>query len=55
MSIVGYTHDGIPFMIVEVAEAEKDCQAQLQVDRALEIQIKGIKKLKLNVVKVETH
>ena len=48
--IVGYTDDGIPVYESEVAESLK----QLQVDRALEIQIKGIKKVKTNVLNVNT-
>ena len=52
--IIGYTHDGIPVYEWEVPEAQKVSQAQLQVDRALEIQIKGIKKVKTNVLNSNT-
>ena len=48
--IVGYTDDGIPVYESEVAESLK----QLQVDRALNIEIKGIKKVKTNVLNVNT-
>ncbi len=47
--VVGYTHDGIP-----VLESEVPSQAQLSVDRALNIEIKGIKKVKTNVLNINT-
>lgn len=49
--VVGYTHDGIPVLESEVP---KESQAQLSIDRALKIDIKGIKKVKTNVLNVNT-
>ena len=46
--IVGYTHDGLPVLQSDLDNAQEDvkiAQAELQVDRALNIQIKGIKKV----------
>ena len=48
--IIGYTEHGVAIYEDEVAESLK----QLQVDRALQIQIKGIKKVKTNVLNVNT-
>ena len=48
-TVIGYTHDGLP-----VLESEVPGQAQLSVDRALNIEIKGIKKVKTNVLNVNT-
>ena len=48
-TVIGYTHDGLP-----VLESEVPSQAQLSVDRALNIEIKGIKKVKTNVLNVNT-
>ena len=48
-TVIGYTHDGLP-----VLESEVRSQAQLSVDRALNIEIKGIKKVKTNVLNVNT-
>ena len=48
-TVIGYTHDGLP-----VLESEVPSQAQLSVDRALNIEIKGIKKVKTNVLNINT-
>ena len=48
-TVIGYTHDGLP-----VLESEVPAKAQLSVDRALNIEIKGIKKVKTNVLNVNT-
>ena len=50
--IVGYTHDGIAVYESEVPDYSQ--QAKLSVDRALNIEIKGIKKVKTNVLNVNT-
>ena len=49
--VVGYTHDGIPVLESEVPNESK---AKLSVDRALNIEIKGIKKVKTKVLNVNT-
>ena len=43
--IAGYTHDGLPVLQSEIDSAEAEAKAQLEIDRALNIQIKGIKKV----------
>ena len=50
--IVGYTHDGLPVYQSEVDEAE--ALAQLQLDRLLNIDIKGIQKVDTNVLNINT-
>jgi len=48
-TVIGYTHDGLP-----VLESDVPNKAQLSVDRALQIEIKGIKKVKTKVLNVNT-
>ena len=46
--VVGYTHDGLPVLLSDLDESQQEIeknQAQLEIDRALNIQIKGIKKV----------
>ena len=48
---IGHTEHGIPVYAEEISE---ESQAQLSIDRALKIDIKGIKKVKTNVLNVNT-
>ena len=50
--VVGYTHDGLPVYQSEVDDAE--ALAQLQLDRLLNIDIKGIQKVDTNVLNINT-
>ena len=50
--VVGYTHDGLPVLQSDVDDAE--AMAQLQLDRLLNIDIKGIQKVEENVLNINT-
>ena len=52
--IVGYTHDGFPVYQSEIDEAEKDLLGQAIGLRQLNINIKGSKKVNVNVLNTNT-